>query len=161
MKILGIDPGIGITGVGIIETQGSRLSVLDFGAITTPTNTPLHQRLVEIYDKLSQIIAHFKPDAVAIEELFFNKNVSTALAVGQARGVAVLCAAKANIPITSYTPTQIKVAVAGYGKADKYQVGQMVKSLLKLDDVPKPDDVSDALAIAICHCHSHKIKSYT
>lgn len=161
MKILGIDPGIGITGIGVIETIGNRTTMLDCGPITTPPNTPLPQRLVEIYDKLSRIITHYKPDAVAIEELFFNKNVSTALIVGQARGVAVLCAAQAKVPLTSYTPSEIKVAVAGYGKADKYQVGQMVKSLLKLEEVPKPDDVADALAIAICHSHSHRIKSYT
>jgi crossover junction endodeoxyribonuclease RuvC len=160
MIILGIDPGIGTTGVGVIECVGNQFTILDYGAITTPPNSPLPQRLVELHDKISAIVARYSPDAVAVEELFFNRNVTTALIVGQARGVILLAAAKAGISISSYTPSEVKIAVCGYGKADKQQVQQMVKSLLKMEKVPRPDDVADALAIAICHSHSHKIRSY-
>lgn len=154
MIILGIDPGVAITGYGVISYQGSKFKVLEYGAVLTKSGLELPQRLLKIYNDLTLIIQRFNPDVFAIEELFFNKNIKTALSVGHARGVAVLCAANQDLPVFEYTPLQVKQAVVGYGRADKNQVQQMVKIMLGLNAIPKPDDVADALAVAICHAHS-------
>lgn len=158
MRILGIDPGIGRTGWGIIEYQMSNIKCQMFGCIETKVNSETPGRLFAIYDEITNIIKEYKPEVMAIEELFFNKNVKTALTVGQARGVIMLAAVQNNMPIAIYTPSQVKAALTGYGKAEKSQVGKMVKVLLHLKDVPKPDDTADALAIAITHAFSAKIK---
>lgn len=156
MLILGIDPGIGRTGWGMIETQKTKYKVRDFGCIETSSKQSLSERLLEIYQNLEQIMSLEKPDALAIEELFFNTNAKTALIVGQARGVVLLSAARQNIPVAIYTPLQVKIALTGYGRAEKSQIGQMVKLLLKLSTVPKPDDTADALAIALTHTFTIK-----
>lgn len=157
MIILGIDPGFAIVGVGIIEYKGNKFRVLDYFAITTKAHTPIEQRLKIIYDSINEAINKYKPDFMAVEELFFNNNAKTAIAVGQARGVILLSAVNLGVPFFEYTPLQVKQAVAGYGRADKNQVQQMVKAILNLPAVPKPDDVADALAIAVCHAHSYKM----
>lgn len=157
MIILGIDPGFAIVGVGIIEYKGNKFRVIDYFAITTKAHTPIEQRLKIIYDGINEAINKYKPDFMAVEELFFNNNAKTAIAVGQARGVILLSAVNMGVPFFEYTPLQVKQAVAGYGRADKNQVQQMVKAILNLPAVPKPDDVADALAIAICHAHSYKM----
>lgn len=154
MLILGIDPGIAILGYGLVRYEANKFTVVDYGAVTTNAGTQMSKRLTRLYDGLIDIIESHKPDAFAVEELFFNKNIKTALTVGHARGVAVLTGAKSGVPIYEYTPLQVKQAVVGYGRADKCQVQQMVKILLNLREVPKPDDVADALAVAICHGHS-------
>lgn len=154
MIILGIDPGLAIMGYGIIHYEGNRFKTIEYGAITTPSTMPTPMRLKKIYEELNEVINKYSPDAVAIEELFFNTNVKTAILVAHARGVAVLAAANNNKEIFEYTPLQVKQGVVGYGRADKAQVQQMVKILLNLSEIPKPDDVADALAIAICHAHS-------
>ncbi len=159
MIILGIDPGYAIVGYGVIRYEGGKMSVIDYGKITTEANIPLSKRLKLIYDSLTQLIETFKPDVVAVEELFFNSNVKTAIAVGHARGVIILAAANMNLKIAEYTPLQIKQAVVGYGRADKNQVQQMVKMFLKLKEVPKPDDTADALAVAICHANSSALSN--
>lgn len=153
MVILGIDPGMAIVGYGVIEVINNTLKAVDYGTITTSSKMDTPKRLVAIYDGIQQLIDGYKPDEVAIEELFFNKNVRTALSVGHARGVAVLAAAKTGLDLYEYTPLQVKQAVVGYGRAEKAQVQQMVKMLLNLKEVPKPDDAADALAVAICHIH--------
>jgi len=160
MIILGVDPGIAIVGIGIIEYVGNKFSVLNYKAITTTNKNTLPERLEIIYDELNDIINLYKPDAFVLEELFFNQNVKTAITVGQARGIAVLTAQKNKIPIYEYTPLQVKQAVVGYGRADKKQVQQMVKVLLNLKEIPKPDDVADALAIAICHAHTNNMSNF-
>ncbi len=157
MIILGIDPGFAIVGVGIIEYKGNKFRVIDYFAITTKAHTPIEQRLKIIYDGINEAINKYKPDFMAVEELFFNNNAKTAIAVGQARGVILLSAVNMGVPFFEYTPLQVKQAVAGYGRADKNQVQQMVKAILNLPAVPKPDDVADALAIAVCHAHSYKM----
>jgi crossover junction endodeoxyribonuclease RuvC len=157
MIILGIDPGFAIVGVGIIEYKGNKFRVIDYFAITTKAHTPIEQRLKIIYDSINETIEKYKPDYMAVEELFFNNNAKTAIAVGQARGVILLSAVNAGVPFFEYTPLQVKQAVVGYGRADKGQVQQMVKAILSLSSVPKPDDVADALAIAVCHAHSHRM----
>jgi len=157
MIILGIDPGFAIVGVGVIEYKGNKFSVLDYFAITTKAHTPIEDRLKIIYDSIEEVIQKYKPDFMAVEELFFNNNAKTAIAVGQARGVILLSAVNSCVPIFEYTPLQVKQAVVGYGRADKGQVQQMVKAILGLNAVPKPDDVADALAIAICHAHSYRM----
>lgn len=154
MIILGIDPGFAIVGYGVIEYSGNKFKVLEYGAITTPAKTDIFERFKTIYDELCEIIERVKPDVMAIEELFFNSNQKTAINVAQARGIIVLGAMNSNVEIYEYTPLQVKQAVVGYGRADKAQVQQMVKMLLGLEKVPKPDDTADALAIAICHAHS-------
>lgn len=154
MRILGIDPGVAIVGYGVIEYDKNEFKVIDYGKITTPAKTPLPKRLKMVYDSMTELIDTYKPDVVSMEELFFNTNVTTAIAVGHARGVLVLAAENAEIPLSEYTPLQIKQAVTGYGRADKNQVQQMVKMFLGLTEVPKPDDTADALAVAICHAHS-------
>jgi crossover junction endodeoxyribonuclease RuvC len=158
MRILGLDPGIGRTGWGTIEVQSAKLIVQRFGCIETPKDLSVEKRLLTLYEEVSVILKEEKPDAFAIEELFFNTNTTTAMIVGQARGVVLLAAAQHNIPISIYTPLQIKIAVTGYGRAQKHQVGQMVKILLRLDAIPNPDDTADALAVAITHAFSYKMK---
>lgn len=159
MKILGIDPGIATVGFGVIEYDGNVFKVIEYGAVTSPAHTPMPIRLKMVYDDMSYIVNKYCPDEVAIEELFFNTNVKTAISVGQARGVLILAAANKEIPVFEYTPLQVKQAVVGYGRAEKSQVQQMVKAILNLKEVPKPDDTADALAIAICHAHSRGIRS--
>ncbi len=159
MIILGIDPGIAIVGYGVIEYVGNKFNVIDYGAVTTPAGMEVPMRLLDIYNSLSVIISKFKPEAMAIEELFYNKNAKTVINVAQGRGVTLLAAAKNNIPVFEYTPLQVKQSVVGYGRADKKQVQQMTKVLLNLEKVPKPDDTADALAIAICHAHSYSALS--
>lgn len=154
MRILGIDPGFAIVGIGVIDYIGNRFSTVEHGAITTKAGIDMPDRLKSIYDDLIEIIERTRPDAISIEELFFNSNQKTAINVAQARGVLVLAAKNQGIPIYEYTPLQVKQAVVGYGRADKKQVQQMIKTILKLEKVPKPDDTADALALAVCHAHS-------
>lgn len=151
MFILGIDPGLAIVGWGVVEHKENRSSAVAYGAITTPAGIDVEQRLIMIYDGLDGIIKKYKPDDIAIEELFFNTNQKTAIAVAEARGVILLCGIKNNVPMYEYTPLQVKQAVVGYGRADKKQVIAMTNVLLGLKKPPKLDDTSDALAIAICH----------
>lgn len=157
MIILGIDPGVAITGFGVISYEGNKFKVIDYGAVITAPELALPERLLKINTEMTAIINKFKPNVVAVEELFFNKNVKTALAVGHGRGVAILAAANQNIPVYEYTPLQVKQAVVGYGRADKLQVQQMIRMILCLEKIPKPDDVADALAVAVCHAHSSKM----
>ncbi|MBQ2897128.1 MAG: crossover junction endodeoxyribonuclease RuvC [Clostridia bacterium] len=157
MRILGIDPGFAIVGYGVIDYEKGKYKTVDYGKITTPAGMDMPLRLKEVYDGILRLIELFKPDVLAIEELFFNTNVKTAIAVGHARGVIVLAAANKGIKINEYTPLQIKQAVVGYGRADKNQVQQMVKMFLGLKEVPKPDDTADALAVAICHANSSSL----
>jgi len=159
MIIMGIDPGFAITGFGIVKYEGNKFSVLDYGAVTTEASMKLSQRLLVLNNRLEELIQKYRPDAVAIEELFFNKNIKTALTVGHGRGVAVLAAARSGVDIFEYTPLQVKQSVVGYGRAEKAQIQQMVKALLNLKAIPKPDDVADALAVAICHGNSHRMGS--
>lgn len=158
MVILGIDPGIGRMGWGVIGVESSKLKVQSFGCVETPAGLLIEQRLKIIHDSLIKIIIDNKPDELAIEELFFGANAKTAFVVGQARGVVLLTGAEHNIPISIYTPLQVKIALTGYGRAEKAQIGQMVKVLLKLPSVPKPDDTADALAIALTHAFSNKMR---
>lgn len=151
MIVLGIDPGYAIVGWGLIEYKNNAYRPLRFGAITTDANTDFNQRLKIIYEDVSEIIRIFKPEALSIEKLYFQTNQKTAIMVAEARGVTLLAAQQSNIPIFEYTPLQVKTAVTGYGKAKKPQVMEMTRRLLKLPEVPKPDDTADALAIAICH----------
>ena len=157
MLVLGIDPGTAITGYGLVKGEDDSLTLVDYGAIITSSDQPLPERLQHIYRELTALIEDRQPTAVAVEELFFSKNVRTALSVGQARGVSLLASANAGLPIHEYTPLQVKQAIAGYGRATKDQVQQMVKMLLALDSVPQPDDAADAIAVAICHIHSAKL----
>ena len=159
MRVLGIDPGTAITGYGVIEGEGDSLVVTTYGAVTTPANQPLAQRLQHIYRELRALIAEWHPDSAAVEELFFSKNARTALSVGHARGVALLALTEAGLPIQEYKPAEVKQAVAGYGNAPKQQVQGMVQLLLNLDEMPRPDDAADALAVAICHIHSARWQS--
>ncbi|BCJ88121.1 crossover junction endodeoxyribonuclease RuvC [Effusibacillus dendaii] len=154
MRIIGIDPGYGRTGYGVIQLDGSRIRSLEFGLIETQPGLRMEQRLLQIYDALLTIIERRKPDALALEELFFSRNVTTAIGVSQARGVVLLAAAQMGLPVSEYKPVQIKQAITGYGKADKQQMQEMVRLFLGLQDVPKPDDVADALAVAITHAHT-------
>lgn len=154
MRILGIDPGYAILGWGVIDVIGNRFSVVDYGSILTDTSMEMPARLQVLYNGLTELINKYKPDDASIEQLFFNNNAKTAILVGEARGVAVLACANGNLNIGEYTPLQIKQALVGYGRADKKQVQYMVKTMLNLKSVPKPDDTADALAAAICHAHS-------
>jgi crossover junction endodeoxyribonuclease RuvC len=165
MITLGIDPGTAIMGYGLVESgvspsgdgrpRGSeQLRMVEYGALYTPPNAPLAERLPMLYEGLMELLKEHKPAAVAIEELFFNKNVRTALTVGQARGVAILAAAHSGATVAEYTPLQVKQAVVGYGRATKEQVQSMIKIILNMDHIPRPDDAADALAIAVCHIHS-------
>ena len=158
MVILGIDPGLAIVGYGVVECKGNKYKALDYGCITTDSKILFPERLKIIYDELSSIIDKYNPEDMAVEELFFNKNVKTAIKVGQARGVGVLAGINKGLGIYEYTPLQIKQSITGYGRADKRQIQNMVKLLLNLKEIPKPDDVADALAIAICHSSCLKLK---
>jgi len=151
MRIIGIDPGTGILGFGVIEIVKNKPKLIDAGVITTPAHTPLDERLEDIFDNLTQIIKETKPQIMSIEKLFFAQNVTTAMSVSHARGVAMLTGRKAKLQIAEYTPLQIKQTLTGYGKADKKQVQEMVRLHLQLMEVPKPDDCADALAAAITH----------
>lgn len=153
---LGIDPGTARLGYAVVRERGSELSLLSCGTLTTPPRLSMHLRLARIYDGLRDLLATYSPREVAVEELFFAKNVTTAVTVGEARGVALLVAAQADLPVYEYKPMQVKLAVHGYGLADKKQVGEMVRVLLRLDAVPTPDDAADAAAIAICHLHTFR-----
>ncbi len=154
MIILGIDPGYAIVGFGVIGYAKNKFSVFEYGAVTTPAHTKTESRLIEIYEGIGELCDKFHPDAISIEELFFNSNAKTAVNVCQARGVILLAAARRGIPIFEYTPLQIKQSVTGYGRAEKHQVISMVTTLLGLSSPPKPDDTADALAAAICHAYS-------
>jgi crossover junction endodeoxyribonuclease RuvC len=154
MRVCGIDPGIAIVGFGIVDIYGNKLQAIDYGSIQTEAGKPIPKRLKEVYDGTKFLLQKYRPDVVAIEKLFFNRNVTTAFTVGQARGVIMLACEEEGIAITEYTPLQVKMAVVGYGQATKRQVQEMVKLLLHLPKIPKPDDVADALAIAICESHS-------
>ncbi len=154
MRILGIDPGYAIVGYGVLDYDGHNFSVVNYGAITTEAGTPFETRLSEIYEDMNSLFNLFRPDCMSIEKLFFNNNKTTGIDVAQARGVIVLSAAQHSVPIYEYTPLQVKQAVVGYGRAEKHQVQEMVKNILKLKACPKPDDTADAVAMAICHGHS-------
>jgi crossover junction endodeoxyribonuclease RuvC len=152
---LGIDPGIATTGYGLVRlTEGGSLECVAFGVILTSPNTPAHQRLMMLYRDLKELMALHRPDSCAVEKLFFQRNISTAIAVGQARGVVMLAIAEAGLDVAEYTPNEVKQAVVGYGSAQKKQVQEMVRTLLLLPEVPKPDDAADALAVAITHLHT-------
>ena len=154
MIILGIDPGLAIVGWGVIEHSGSHFKVLGYGAIETPAGIPTEQRLNMIYDGMKTLIETYHPDHIAVEELFFNTNITTGIRVAEARGVIIMCAYRLGVKVFEYTPLQVKQAVVGFGRAEKKQVITMVTMLLGLKKPPKPDDTADALAIAICHAHS-------
>lgn len=154
MVILGVDPGLAIVGWGVVQYAANRFAPMAYGSVQTKAGIPVEDRLSQIYDRLSEIIEKYKPDAIAVEELFWNTNVTTGIAVAEARGVILLCAKKHGVPIYEYTPMQVKQAVVGYGKAEKKQVISMVTLMLGLKEPPKPDDTADAIAIAICHAHT-------
>lgn len=156
--ILGIDPGTAITGYGVITEAQGALQALDYGVIRTPSSDPLEIRLVSIYSELTALLRRHRPDAVAVEELFFSKNARTALSVGHARGVVLLSVAQQGTPLFHYKPAEVKQAVTGYGGADKRQIQEMVRMLLDLDAIPQPDDAADALAVAVCHLHSDRLR---
>ena len=161
MLVIGIDPGTATTGYGLIREQDRDPVLVAYGTIQTPAGMPMPQRLVQIYVELTQLIALHRPETGAVEKLFFQRNVSTAMTVGQARGVALLALAQAGLPVGEYNPKDVKQAVAGYGGADKVQMQGMVRAILNLADVPRPDDAADALAVAICHLHSARLKALT
>lgn len=154
MRILGIDPGIATVGFGVIESNGNSLSLVNYGTITTPAHTSLSSRLDQIFSDMGQLCEAFSPDAIAYEELFFNTNITTGIAVAHGRGVLLLAGYRAGVPVYEYTPLQVKQAVVGYGRAEKRQVIDMVRRILNMSSAPKPDDAADALAIAICHARS-------
>lgn len=158
MRVIGIDPGTAITGWGVVEGDGNDLLMVAAGVITTAAGTPLANRLQIIYRELTEIISQWQPSSSAIEELFFSKNAKTALTVGHGRGVAMLALANAGLPVAEYKPLEVKQAITGHGGADKLQMQHMVKLLLGLDEIPKPDDAADALAVAICHLHSARLR---
>ena len=160
MRILGIDPGYAIVGFGILEANRGQAQLIRCGAINTPAGVPMPMRLLQIQEDMETLIRTFQPDAMAIEELFFNTNVTTGIGVAQARGIILAAAAKLGVEIFEYTPSQVKQAVVGYGKAAKRQVMDMTKRLLKLSAVPKPDDAADAVAVALCHARSHTSRLY-
>lgn len=159
MLALGIDPGTAITGYGLVREEEAGLTLVDCGIITTPPDQPLARRLQTIYRGLADLIGRHQPDEAAVEELFFSRNVRTALSVGQARGVALLALADAGLPVYEYKPLEVKQTVAGYGGANKQQIQEMVRMLLHLDQVPQPDDAADAVAVAVCHIHSARMKA--
>ncbi|HEX21047.1 MAG TPA: crossover junction endodeoxyribonuclease RuvC [Actinobacteria bacterium] len=154
MQILGIDPGTATTGYGLISKRGGQLRLVDYGVIKTAPKQPDYIRLQLLYRQLVKLLERYKPSDIAVEQLFFNTNVTTAMSVGQARGVILLAAADAGVNIGEYTPLQIKQAITGYGRASKTQIQQMVKVMLGMDKVPKPDDAADAIAVAICYANS-------
>lgn len=154
MIILGIDPGYAIVGWGVIDYTANRFSVIDYGAVTTEAKMPFNRRLEMVFDGVSEIITRYRPSALAIEKLFYNTNAKTVIDVAQSRGVINLAAVKNGVEIFEYTPLQVKQSVVGYGRAEKKQVQEMTRVILKLDKIPKPDDTADALAMAICHAHA-------
>lgn len=156
MLVVGIDPGVATTGYGVVKDTREGVCLVDYGVVTTPPKMPIAERLLVLHQELEKIIQLHRPESAAVEKLFFQRNVTSAIAVGQARGVALLTLAENRIDVSEYTPLEVKQAVAGYGAADKKQVQQMVKALLGMDVIPKPDDAADALAIAICHIHSKR-----
>lgn len=158
MRILGIDPGLALVGFGLIDVNGNSYKLVDYGVIETKAGISLPTRLEKIYDLMSQLIDTYEPDEVAVEELFFNKNAKTAITVGHARGVEILACKNKGLEIYEYTPLQIKQAITGYGRADKGQIQEMVKLLLNMDKIPKPDDAADGLAVAITHASSLNFK---
>ncbi len=158
MLVVGIDPGTATTGYGLVAETNSGISVVDYGVITTPAGERPEMRLAQLYEKLNAILLLHRPESGAVEKLFFQRNVTTAISVGQARGVIMLALAQQHVTIGEYTPLEVKQAVTGYGGADKQQVQLMVKALLNLNEVPRPDDAADALAIAICHLHSSRLR---
>lgn len=157
MLVLGLDPGLATTGYGLVAGDGRDLSAVSHGVIRTPANTPIGERLAEIHHEMSRLLDEYHPDVAAVEELFFCKNVRTAMMVGEARGVLLLALAEAGLEIAEYTPLQIKEGITGYGGAEKEQVQEMVRVLLRLEEVPRPDDAADALAVAICHQHAARM----
>jgi crossover junction endodeoxyribonuclease RuvC len=160
MLVIGIDPGTAITGYGLVrESEQGNLKVEDFGVIQTSPDLAMPERLLQLHEKLQEIIVLHRPQSGAVEKLFFQRNVRTAISVGQARGVALLTLAEAGVAVAEYTPMEIKQAVAGYGGADKNQVQQMVRALLGMPEIPRPDDAADALAVAICHLHSARMRA--
>lgn len=159
MVVLGIDPGTATTGYGFVREVPEGIQLVTYGVLSTPAGMPMEKRLLQLHAALTELLMTITPASAAVEKLFFQRNVSTAMTVGQARGVVLLSLAQAGIPVGEYTPLEIKQAVAGYGGADKTQVQQMVKALLNLDRIPQPDDAADALAVAICHLHSMRMKS--
>lgn len=158
MLVLGIDPGTALCGYGLVRAEKDDFALVAYGAVSTPANSPLPARLLQIYTELNSLIKRHRPDSVAVEKLFFAKNARTALAVGHARGVVLLVAEQAKLPVFEYTPNEVKQAIVGFGGADKRQMQQMVRVLLRLDFVPEPDDAADALAIAICHLQSSHLQ---
>lgn len=154
MIILGIDPGYAIVGYGVIDYRNNHFKVIDYGAILTDAKTPFNERLEIIYDRLTQIINLHSPEVMSVEKVFYNSNAKTVIDVSQARGVIMLAAQKNRLPVFEYTPLQVKQSVVGYGRAEKNQVQEMVRRILALEKVPKPDDTADALAMAVCHAHS-------
>ena len=156
MIILGIDPGYAITGYGVVDYSGNHFKLIASGAIETKKGVPFPKRIQKIYDDMMTLIETYKPDVIAVEELFFNTNITTGIQVAHGRGAVIISASKTDTPIFEYTPLQVKQAVVGYGRADKKQVQMMVKAILNLEKIPKLDDTTDAIAIAICHAHSSK-----
>ena len=157
MLVLGVDPGLATTGYGLVREAEGGLQAVAYGVVTTSAEDALPERLRQLYRELSALIQKYQPDEGAVEELFFSQNVRTAMSVGQARGVALLALADANLPVTDYTPLTVKQAVSGFGGADKIQMQTTVKMLLRLESLPRPDDAADALAVAICHLHSARL----
>ena len=154
MIILGIDPGYAIVGYGVIDYRNNHFSVIDYGAILTDAKMPFNERLEKIFDELTEIIEKYNPEAMAIEKVFYNSNAKTVIDVSQARGVIMLAAQKKKLPAYEYTPLQVKQSVVGYGRAEKKQIQEMIRRILALEKVPKPDDTADALAMAVCHAHA-------
>ncbi|MDR1778818.1 MAG: crossover junction endodeoxyribonuclease RuvC [Clostridiales Family XIII bacterium] len=154
MRILGVDPGYAILGYGVVESQGTKYRLVECGVITTEAGEEMPRRLQTIYGELMEIIRVFEPEVASVEELFFNSNAKTAIKVGEARGAAILACANSGLPVYEYTPLQIKQALSGYGRAGKEQIQQIVKSVLGLAEVPRPDDAADAVAAAICHANA-------
>ena len=159
MRVLGLDPGTGRTGYGIVDAIDGRLTAVAYGVISTPAKTPAAERLQMIYQELNDLLAEYEPDTAGVEELFFGRNITTAISVGQARGVLLLALANAGIPVGEYSPPKIKEAVTGYGKADKSQVQLMIRNLLDLEETPRPDDAADGLAVAITHYQYQRFES--
>jgi crossover junction endodeoxyribonuclease RuvC len=157
-RVLGVDPGTATTGYGVVEGESDDLRLVDYGAIITRAGLPMPERLGQVYDQLTALFVRYAVDAISVEKLFFNKNVTTALSVGQARGVVLLAAHQAHVPVFEYTPLEVKQALIGYGRATKDQVQQMVRMILRLERIPHPDDAADALANAICHVQSARMR---
>ncbi|TCJ16969.1 crossover junction endodeoxyribonuclease RuvC [Rubrobacter taiwanensis] len=159
MTVLGVDPGTARMGWGVVRQEGRKLRYLDHGTITTPAGWIMPRRLNRLFESVTELVRSFRPDAVAIEELFFNTNVTTAITVGQARGMAILAAYRCGAEVYEYTPLQVKQAITSYGRADKRQVQEMVRTLLNLKEIPRPDDAADGLAIAVCHAFSTRMNA--